>query len=456
MKYVIFTFSGEGLPIAEKLQLEGNSVTVAMIREKKDTFLPQEMEAFEDEDPDEKKARLALYDGVLKKFDADRVVRNLKKVKDKSDYFLFFDFNHCFKFAEELRGLGFNGNFPTEEDRKFEVDRDYAKEFVEKHYPDVRVAKNQEFKTIDEFMKVADQMFQDEVWVLKPLSDEARTKVPDSQDPEMAKQEIITALQSNPQGYESEGFILELLIPDAIEITPQKMWYDGVPLYTSVDIEAKRLGSCYGPMTGCAADLVFPVDPQARICQIAFPKAADDLAMNHEGLFVWDISLLYNPHNNKVYMGEFCPNRVGYNAFYTELSLLEYVTDFFEAVAAKKNPMNGAKKFGASFRLFQIREKGKTDGIGITVDPEKMDNLWFIDAKVKEGQPQTCGYIWDVGVATGAGESIEEACHSAYKTAEGALYDHKMIGRSDLDFLSYDQKDSIRMRYGYLMDNKLA
>jgi hypothetical protein len=456
MKYVIFTFSGEGLPIAEKLYKEGQDVIVAQIESDKDIYTAEEIKNYKPEERDNKKARLSLYDGVLKKYPADKVTQALKKIRNKQDYFLFFDFNHCFKYAEELSGLGFNGNFPTEEDRKYEVDRDYAKDIVAANYPEVRVAKKKEFKTIADFLKVADDMFKDEIWVLKPFGDGAKTKVPDSSIPENAKQEIIAALESDPNGYESEGFELELLIPDAIEVTPQKVWYNGKPIYCSIDIETKRLGSDRGPMTGCAADLVFPVDMNSRICRIAFPKYCDELAKKHEGMFIWDISLLINPRNGEIYMGEFCPNRTGYNCFYTELSLLPYVSNYFEDIVAGKNPMNGAEKFGASVRMFFVREKGIKPDVAISIEDDwRAENLWLIDAKVKDGTAYTAGYIWDIGVATGSGQTIDEAASNCYLNADGLLYEHKMLGRSKIDYLSGHGKDSIQKRYNYLIENKL-
>lgn len=456
MKYVIFTYSGEGLPIAEKLKAEGQDVTVAMIQKQADTLLDEDKKDAIPEDPEETKTRLALYDGIFKKYPAETVVRNLKKVKNKGDYFLFFDFNHAFKYAEELAGMGFNGNFPTAWDRKMEADRDAAKEIVAEHYPEVQVARKEHFETVEDLMKVIDDLFETDVWVLKPMSDNARTKVPDSPDPQIAKQEIMDALEADPEGYESEGFELELMIPDVVEITPEKVYYNGKALYATIDIEAKRLGTSDGPMTGCAADLVFPIDMQSRIARIAFPKYVDELAKQHEGLFIWDISLLIDRRTGKIYMGEFCPNRPGYNAFYTELALLPYVTQWFEDVVAGKNPMNGAQKFGASVRLFQVKEKGKKEGIGLTIDDLKAPSLWIIDGRVgDDGSPETVGYIWDVGVATGAGPDPTTAAYEAYRNAEGLLFEGKTLGRSRGDYLGDDSKDSLQMRYSYLRENEL-
>lgn len=453
MKYIIFTFSGEGLGLAEQLQSEGEHVTVAQIADLKTICLKEELKGLEDEDPDKKKARLSMYDGVVKKHDADTVLRNLKKVKNPSEYFLFFDFNHCFQYAEKLRGMGFKGNFPTEDDRRFETDRDAAKDFVKKYYTGVKIGEKHEFKTIDEGKKFLSDT--DELWVLKPFDDnsDAKTKVPDAEDPKQAGEELMTALDAHKEGFESQGYVMELMIPDAIEITPQKIYYDGEPLYASVDIELKRLGSSIGPMTGCAADLVFPIDFKSKIAKVAFPEIVDKMAKDHEGLFIWDISILVNPHNGKLYMGEFCPNRPGYNAFYNEIRLAGLASEYLQAIVEKKNPMEYAPAFGASVRMFMIREGGVKSDIGITVDDAKMNDLWFMDMKKEKDAPMTAGYIWDVAIATGQGDTIEEAAKIAYENSEGVQFDNK-YQRQIFDYLS-DEADSLQKRYEYGKKNDL-
>ncbi len=453
MKFVVFTFSGEGLGLAEQLQSEGESVTVAQIADLEKICLPEELDGLKPEDPEKKKARLSMYDGVVNKHDADTVVRNLKRVKNPGDYFLFFDFNHCFQYADQLKGMGFHGNFPTAEDRRFEVDRDLAKDFVKKHYKGIKIGEKHEFKTIDEgkaFLETTD-----ELWVLKPFDDnsDAKTKVPDATDPEKAKIELMIALDAHKKGFESQGYVMELMIPDAIEITPQRIYYDGVPLYSSVDIELKRLGSGIGPMTGCAADLVFLIGDNSKIAKAAFPETVDKMAKEHEGLFIWDISVLVNPHTGKLYMGEFCPNRPGYNAFYNEIGLAGSAKKYLEGLASKKNPIEGGQKFGASVRMFMIRESGIKPDIGIMIDDEKMNNVWFMDSKLKGKSIVTAGYIWDVAIATGQGDTIKEAAEFAYENSEGVQFDNK-YQRQLFDYLS-DEDDSLEKRYAYGKENNL-
>jgi phosphoribosylamine-glycine ligase len=453
MKYVIFTFSGEGLALADQLQREGQDVTVAQINDLKKICLKEELKGLDPEPPEKKKARLSMFDGVIKKHDADQVIAALKKVKKTEEYFIFFDFNHCFQYAEQISGMGFHGNFPTEADRRFETDRDAAKDFVKKNYTGVKIGEKHEFKTIDEGKAFLEET--DELWVLKPFDDnsDAKTKVPDATDPEQASKELITALDAHKEGFESQGYVMELMIPDAIEITPQRIYYNGKPIYTSCDIELKRLGSGIGPMTGCTADLVFQIADDSKLAKVAFPEIVEAMAKKHKGMFVWDISILCNPHNGKLYMGEFCPNRVGYNAFYTETSLAWAVSDYFEDLVAGVNPLEGAKQFAASVRMFLIREGGVKEDVGITVDREALDDIWFVDMKKGESGIMTAGYIWDVCIATGQGDTIEKAAENAYHHSEAVQFDNK-YQRQMFDFLS-EEPDSLVKRYDYGKEAKL-
>jgi len=101
----------------------------------------------------------------MKKTPADEVVKKMKEIKNPQDYFVFFDTNSLYKFADQVRDLGFHGNFPTQEDYLFESDRDKAKEFVKKHYGKLNIASKKEFANIPDAKKFLENT--DEIWVLK-------------------------------------------------------------------------------------------------------------------------------------------------------------------------------------------------------------------------------------------------------------------------------------------------
>src|SRR5205085_11948748 len=97
-------------------------------------------------------------------------------------------------------------------------------------------------------------------------------------------------------------------------------------------IENKPIGAGnLGPQTGCAQDLVFPIPLTSPVVKLAFPPIVYQMAKDRGGLFVWDASLLMDPRTGALFFGEFCPNRFGYNALFTEVCQAGSVQEFFEA-----------------------------------------------------------------------------------------------------------------------------
>ncbi len=450
MKYFVFTYDGHGLPIAQHLQQEGKDVIVGQVHDKKDIISPIENDSAVEE-PQEKEQRLSLFNGIIDKKPAHELIEKMKTIKDPENYFVFFDFNNLFKFSEQIKDLGFHGNFPTEKDHLFELDRDQSKEFVRKHYARFNIGEKREFKKIAEAIHFLEQT--EDIWVLKGLDDNAGSVVPDVEDSRLAAGQLIEALYHNRDVYESVGFILELLIPNIIELTPEKLYYDGEPIAVTLDIENKPIGSGnISIQTGCAADLVFPIDMEDRISKIAFPPIIDEMAKAHKGLFIWDASLLINKRDGKIYFGEFCSNRPGYNAFFTELAQATSVSDFFENLAQKKNPFK-LGTVAASVRIFNMNRNPQTDtivsGIKIDYNPGIEKDLWLWDAVRKGKKVVDVGYDWNLAVITGSGKSIDDAIQKLYKNVDNFSF----VGgyyRPKFDYLSLEYPTSIinRLNYG--------
>lgn len=448
LKYIAFTFDGYGLPIAWQLQQEGQEVLVAQVPDQRDTLSELEKN-LGDEEEAAKLRRLSLYDGLLNKSPADQILEQMKKIKDPSEWFVFFDLNHLFKFSEQVQQMGFKGNFPTAADYCYEIDRDLAKDFVDQNYPMMKVAQKQKFKRASEAKAFLQQS--EELWVLKGLEEDARTVVPDVEDLELARGQIVDALTQHPDEYESAGFILELLIPGAMELTPGKIYYDGEPVYTLMCIENKQLGAGnVGPMTDCAQDLVFGTDMADKINQIAFPPIVDKMAKQHPGMFFWDASIYADPRTGKLYFGEFCANRPGYNCLYTELTLAGSASKYFESVVQGKNP-HPSNAAAASVRLFNFHDGDgglPMSGATVAYKPRAEKELWLSDLRQQRKRKVNAGYKPDLGVITGAGHSVAEAAKRAYRNVdefsfEGAYY------RPQFDFVSREYKTSILNRLDY-------
>jgi hypothetical protein len=456
MKYIIFTYAGEGLPIAKHLQDEGQEVIVGVVENKSGVLTRAEKKTEEEEGALEKKRRLSLYKNLLNKMPAEELLRKMKRMKRPEDYFVFFDFNYLFRYAHLALEMGFiHGNFPTEKDRLFEVDRDEAKDFVRKYYSHINITEKYEFRSIRRAKKFLKENNGTRIWVLKGKIVEAPTVIPNTDDPELAKWQIIEALEAFKDYYEYAGFIIEERINSVVEITPEKIYYDGVPLAMTINFENKPIGSGnLSVQTGCSQDLVFPVTMEGKIHDIAFPPIVDKLAKRHKGLFFWDASLLMNRQTGEIYFGEFCPNRPGYNSFFTELSQLPSVHHFFESVVAKRNPFT-LGTVGASVTLFNLSqdpaERRVLAGASIDYSEALQKDIWAYDIykRTKNDRVRIVGYDWQLSPITGSGESIDEAVRNLYRNVE-RFFLANVYYRPKSDFLSMDYPTSIlnRLRYG--------
>lgn len=453
MKYVIFTYEGLGLPVAHKLQQEGNDVIVGQVHKSQDVRL--DTERAERETKNKKQKRLQLYEGIFPKWDAEELVKHLTTVADKENYFIFFDDNMLFNYAEQIQHLGFHGNFPTAEDRRLEQDRGLAKRFATEHYQQLHVGTTKDFIKAKEaiaFLKSTDNQ-----WVLKGKDDHARTLVPESSDTALANKQLIEVLTKNPGEYEKGGFILELFIPAIIELTPEKIYYDGRPIATTVDIENKPLGSGnIGTQTGCTEDLVFSTELEDKINQIAFPAFVDTMAKQHKGLFIWDASILIDGRTGKMYFGEYCANRPGYNALFTEIALAGSASAFFEAIVKGKNPFKPGS-VGVSLRMFNLATSDTGEYVSdkqVIIQDSANKDIWLWDVSRHEEHYENVGFDKNLAVITAVGNSVEEAVNRLYRNAdafafEGAYY------RPKFDYISKDYPTSILNRLNYGLQRNL-
>ena len=431
LKYIWFTWDGCGLTIARKLLEEGNTVIVGQVQDKKELGLPNDRP----EEPEDKKHRLSLFDGMLKKHDAKELIKKMNNIENKNDYFVVFDFNNLWKYGEIVAKMGFDNIFyPTKEQWELEEDRNKGKEFVKEHYPNLKVAQVQEFKTIDEGIEFLEDT--EDVWVLKSYSPDGSTVVPMSEEPEAAAEEIVGALKLEQKDYEKLGFILEQKIPDPIEVTPEAQFFNGKLLMTTVDIENKPIGAgSSGPMTGCSSNLIIKTEYKDKINKIVFPPIIHEMAKKHKGLFVWDGSVLIEKKTQDLYFGEFCANRWGWDSFFTNLSMCNSVSDFFESMVKGKNPLKN--KYGAAVRMFNLK---KDMEVPIITDNDK--EVYYYDAKMKDGKVVSAGTGWDLLVCTGADNDLEVAVDKAYDVLHSTNFTNGYY-RPKFDFISTDYNNSI-------------
>ncbi|MCX6822327.1 MAG: hypothetical protein NTW30_06140 [Candidatus Aenigmarchaeota archaeon] len=450
MKFIFFTADGIGLPIAYRLLKEGNDVIIAQVQNVEDLG-----NGDKNEHPDIKRTRLENYNGILTKYDAKEVLRNMKKISNKDEVFVFFDFNNLWRFAEVALKMGFTkGFFPSKEDYELEKDRNKAKDLVKKYYPGLKVADVHEFKTTDEAKQMLEES--EDIWVLKGNSECAKTFVPSSKNAELAKIQIIEMLDENTQDYESSGFILEKMINNPRELTPESIWWDGKLVATNIDIENKPLGSGnIADQTGCSANLIIKTEIDDEINKISFPPFVEEMAKKHKGMFVWDASLLCD--EDKYFFGEFCSCRVGWDSVFSEILMSGSATNYFKSISEGKNPF--IYKFGVSVRGFNIAKKD--EGIDYKVIKSSMNwmqsadkNVFPYEMMMEDGKVTNIGASPDMVVFAGSGNEIEDALDEVYETIENFSFED-MYTRPRFDFTSYDYPSSIMNRFMYGLDRSL-
>lgn len=440
---ICFTYYGEAGSVVQHAIADGLDAVLAMIQDHNDIVVTGEKAGTED--PEEKKKRLEGWKGLIPVVDAKSAVKNLLKIpeEERASYYIFFDLNTGFKYAEQLYDKGFNGNFPFESDRKFEEDRDAGKEFVRKNYPDLEVAEIQEFKTIDEAIDFLGDT--EDSWVLKGYDDLAETVVPSKDDPQKNAAQLISALNNGQKEYEKSGFLLEKKIMNALEITPQCVFNNGEPVYYSLDIELKRRGAGdTGGNCGCAANILIPLDDHDPVVRYAFPKAIREMAKKRKGVVIWDCSILIDPKDGTKYFGEFCSNRWGWDSVQTEMTMAGGVKKFLQSLVNNEAPFKKGT-YGFAVRLFSA----KGEDISIDIDEEIKEYAWPLYVHKADGKVATTGYSDDAVVITCAAESIFEAIRGAFKYVNDNVSLQDAAYRPQEDIISYSYPASIMNRYNY-------
>lgn len=415
MKLAFLTADGLAMPVAYHLQQTGHEVLVGQVKDWRQIKMKRK------EAPEQTKRRMSLYDGLLKnKMDAEKLTRQLLTA-DPEEWFVFCDFNYLYPFADQLRTAGFRGLLPTKADQRLEKDRRFAKQFVEKNFPDVAVAEYQEFKRIEDARKYMDKNA-DTLYVLKGYNDECPTIVPSTKNPKTARLLVTDALERMREWYEKEGFVLEEKIPDIIEFTPEAIAYDGQVIAVSVDIEHKLLGSRGGPLEGCSLSLVFWQELDGAIYQQFLAPLADMMVRPNELTF-WDMSVYWSPSRKQFFFGEFCGNRPGYDSLFAELAITGGAEAFFETIQAGRM-FDDAHEFGTTLRVFNLQKEEKMRAwkeliVGNIADP----NVWAWDVKREQGKVYTAGYDKNTYIVTGSADSIDDAIQNMYDTDKRVVFD---------------------------------
>lgn len=421
VKFITLTSGWDGMPIAFHLQEEGHESVIGQVQDK------SELDQKSDEEPEDKKKRLSQYDGMIKKYPAEKLVKALKKVEDKDSYFIYCDSNSLYPYAEELLKAGFTkGIFPTKEDYDMEKEREDAMNFVEENYPDVQIIPHQKFSTVDEARAFVEES--ETPLVIQSEGDFVSTIVgPD--DVEQSKNVILAALDQHEQDYSKGEIIIKEKLVGPIEVTPQMVFWNGEPVFTDLDIETKNIGDGEnnGCQVGCGTNLIIRTDFDDPINQIAFPPKVYEMAKAHTGIFVWDIALYFTDHG--IFFGEFCSNRFGYDALMTEMCMSGGANNYFSSIMRGQDPLQA--QYGTALRVFNLMQKEQE----IVMDEPKMTWLYGVK-KGGEGDEDKLKSTeeLDLGVITGCGNDVEGAVKDLYNNYNTLTFKEK-YARTEADFL---------------------
>ena len=456
--FIFITKEAAVLPIADRLKDEGKRVVVGIIEKEDNPNISKE----------KNESRLTLYDGILEKHPVEKVMAWMKTLANKDEWFVMFDYGDLWPYSERALKMGFKkGIFPTEKIYELEKDRQKGKAFAKQHYPALVVAEAHEFKKIADGIKFLNET-KDKIFVLKSEGSDAETVVPATEDFDLARRQIIGALQSDAKNYERGGFTLEEKIRRPIELSPVMVFWEGKPLFSLIEIENKPIGAGnIGRLSGGCQNLTIQTSLDAPINKMAFPPIVYEMARKQPGISIFDAGLLYD--GKDFYFTEFCAMRWGWDGIFSEIEMSgdnnhhNAASRHFDMICRGESPINF--RYGAAVRMFQTEPDSKRpdvfqDGYGMDWLDSVSDHLFFYcirkvdDEFDKKGRFVSVGQDKDLGVATGAANTIEAAINMAYKAADGFA----MTGvyyRPKFDFMSRAYFTSIPNRLEFLMNSGL-
>ncbi len=431
--------SGDGVTgaIAARLQDEGVPIFYSMVSDWSMTaWNPQD-------DPEALKRMKSRHEGIIKSRPIGTLLRAMKDLKNKKDYFVICDTNALWPVAKQFKQMGFEGLLPTEADYALEEDRTKAKKFVAKNYEAFDTNETAGFKTTDEVEKYLHEN-PDTFYVGKGNSENASAVVPNTDIADHNHQLILHALEGDAE-YEKGGMVLEEQIRDIIEFTPGAYSFDGEVLGVSIDIENKPVGAGNeGFQTGDSSSVIVWL-AQSEIYD-KFLKPMEKLMLRKGEMTLWDASVFYSPSRNKFYFGEFCPNRPGINTMFNEIATQQSVSEWLRKII-EKQPLYDAevKKYGASVRVFNLKHGEGLPKDGDLILGDEDPNVWLVDAKKVDKKTTVVGYDENVMIITGSGSSLSEAFDDAYQTMSKVSYTNG-VKRTKEDVLSYSYSTSLLNR----------
>jgi len=415
--FLIYTVlsSMEGLPLAIALQEEGYRVAMAIMDERKAEPKAPKLEA----QPSiilRKKLQQYVGEGLVEKVSADNV-------KLSKDTLTIFDFNYGVKYAQELSDKGIKGIMTPDWAEEL-TDRAKALQVVRDLYPELHTPEEVDFPTnsakdILDFIKQSD-----EIWVIKPETEEIFVFLPPS-DKETYQAQAEHYIQDNFEVLNRVRVQLQRKII-GYECCVETWYREGQPVLSNVDIELKQQYSGdLPPQTGCAANLVVTIPLNSELRRIT-NKPFDAAARLRKFTGLMDANVIFEASTGKPYFLEFCPARFGYNCLYTFLDKLRGgIGEFFKEVISGGSEVSVPDLLSASVRIFDAAHYGNL------LHRLEEEAISFRDLYV--GEPSSV-WLWDVMKqngqlkVVGANPNVAVVAASA-PTAETSLKLVKMLAK---------------------------
>lgn len=465
MKYAMISFDGACFPIADQLLREGNEVIVCQVESAKDLGIKGNW-ITDNEAPEVKRRRLSLYDGILTKLPLEAFLKKLKTLPNKEEWFYFSDYNIFYNIDQEVLGMGFTkGHFHTVEDFLREKDRATAKAFIQKHYTVLEVAETKQFGAGQVEQAIAFMQTSDKVWVVKSDGNFGETIVPGTRNQDMAKQQVISELTAHKAAYAKGPISLEEKVMDAIEFCPQLAFWDGKPIYATVEIETRMLGPAdSGGQTGGNQNLIVRLPLDGMMVKMFFPPVVYDLAKQRRGLFLFDAGIIYDPRREKYFFMEFAGNRHGWPGIFSEIAMAmddgKQATNYFEALTRGANPLTHA--IGATLSTYALEADPVFPALlkeGLSIDIRDRMNIFPYQVRYEQGNMANVGYrAYDSGAlayVVSRGDDISGAVRGIYYNLDDLSF-KGLYYRSQEDFLSLGYPSSIPSRAAFLTQKELT
>lgn len=426
----VWSADHSGLPLAKRFQEEGHGGGLALIRPER-----RQGKLVVPKNPKEKKDNQERFDylnkngnGVIKKVWAEEALRQVTR----KDYCIF-DQIYGWQYGEALykRGVPVLGGAKV--GYTLETERLQTLNMLKKMGYDIPPYKSfgpGSSKKGIEFLKgVKDNL----LYVFKSDNPAVETYVAHENN-----DELIIKLTAEHKEIDTDGFLLQEKKP-GIELAVETWYYKGKPILANVDLEAKKLYNRRDePQCGCAFNLLWllPVNHPLRV-RLNAPM--DPFVKQHIGTGLMDISVIYDPHDDKMWVLECCGARFAYNAFYTLMALcqmplgeffIKYLSGEFKGEIGEKVFGN---RFSGSMRMFN-HEHSEDQHIHFA-EPEYRPHYWLWDYYKKGGDLLTTGGPRgdSIGIVTGTSAENPEGAMANVAEYYDKLYMPKKFGRSDIE-----------------------